>query len=258
MDLDGTLLNSERRVSSRTLAALRLAKQKGVHLTIATGRMLNSAENFGRIIGADVPLIACNGSLVQAIDADKPLFVRMLPDETVRRLMIMCHEQHWYYQWYVGKDIYAEEYRPEFFRVYRTVKDFKVVEVGDNFLAHAHNVIQCVVRDLTGGIADIAAQLKAAFPHEIKLQQNTGTSSDITAPGVDKALGLKALTDYLGLTAAEVMACGDGDNDVPMLEFAGTSVVPANGLPMVKEKADFLAPSHDEDGIAAAIEKFVL
>ena len=258
MDLDGTLLTTERLVSPRTLAALSAARQKGVHLTIATGRMLNSAEYFGGVIGADVPLICCNGSLVQGMGADKPLFRRTLPDDLVARLLTMCHQNGWYSQWYVGKKIYAEKYDPAFFTAYTTVQNFHVVEVGDKFLDYAHNVIQCVVRNLDGEIPRIAAAIKKAFPTGLTLQQNTGTSSDITAPEVNKALGLEALAEHLHLKREEIMACGDGDNDVSMLEFAGTSVVPANGLAMAKAKATFLAPSHDEDGIAVAIEQLVL
>lgn len=257
-DLDGTLLNSERLVSERTLRVLTAARRKGVHITVATGRMLNSAEYFGGLIGADVPLICCNGGLVQAAHSDAPLFERTLPDELTVRLITMCREHGWYIQWYSGQSIYAERYDPKFFAAYTTLPDFHVIETGDNFRAYVHNVIQCVVRDLDGNIPHIAAAIRRAFPTEIVLQQNTGTSSDITAPEVNKALGLKALADYLHLVPDEIMACGDSDNDISMLEYAGTSVVPANALPMAKERATFLAPSHDEDGIAAAIEKLVL
>jgi len=258
MDLDGTLLTSERLVSERTIKTLKAARERGVHLTIATGRMMNSAEHFGSLIGADVPLISCNGSLVQKPDEDEPLFCRRLPDEVAQKLLTLCHERGWYCQWYVGRSIYAEKYLPEFFQAYRTIKNFKVIEVGERYLDYAHNVIQCVVRDLDGGIWKIAEEISAVFPNEVWLQQRTGTSTDITMPGVNKALGLQALMDHLGLGADEVMACGDSDNDVSMLELAKTAVVPANGLPMAKAKATFLAPSHDEDGIAVAIEKLVL
>ena len=110
-----------------------------------------------------------------------------------------------------------------------------------------------MIRDLTGRIDE-----KVRLPGEIAAQQNTGTSADLTPPGVTKALGLSFLMEQYGLTPAEVMACGDADNDLPMLRFAGTAVVPENGLPEAKALATYHAASNDEDGIAKAIEQFVL
>ena len=68
LDLDGTLLNSEKRISPRTMAALQAAMQKGVRVTIATGRMMAGAAMFGRQFGANAPLICCNGGVVQGMD----------------------------------------------------------------------------------------------------------------------------------------------------------------------------------------------
>ena len=92
----------------------------------------------------------------------------------------------------------------------------------------------------------------------IVAQQNTGNSADLTAPDVDKALGLSWLAQRMGLQPEEVMACGDGDNDLAMLRYAGTAVVPANGLDAARALATYHAPSNDEDGIAVAIEDLVL
>ena len=260
MDLDGTLLNSDKHVSQRSLRALEAAKARGVAVTIATGRMYNSAEYFGELIGANAPLICCNGGVVRSMGAEAPVFARYFPPALVERFLPYVHEHGWYTQWYIGKEILAEKYLPEYFYVYRTVKDFTVRELGTDFLAKTavDEVIQFVVRDLAGNIGAITQQILREFGDAVRALPNTGTSVDLVPPGISKAVGLEALMKHLGLQRHEVMACGDAENDFEMLEFAGTSVVPANGLPEAKERATYHAVSCDEDGIARAIEELVL
>ena len=89
LDLDGTLLNSEKRVTPYTRDVLRRAMARGVHVTLATGRMIGGAAYFGRQVGVNAPLICCNGGVVQGMDAPEPLFMRCLPQETVRRLLTL-------------------------------------------------------------------------------------------------------------------------------------------------------------------------
>ena len=131
MDLDGTLLTSEKTVSDYSKDILRRAMAKGVAVTLATGRMLLSASYFGRIIGANAPIISCNGALVQALDATEPLFLRAFPPETVTELLTFARENGWYAQWYVGDDIYAEDFRPEYFTAYRTVQGLSLIHISE-------------------------------------------------------------------------------------------------------------------------------
>ncbi|MCI6158750.1 MAG: Cof-type HAD-IIB family hydrolase [Selenomonadaceae bacterium] len=258
LDLDGTLLTSDKIVSPRTLAAIAAARARGVYVTIATGRMFKGAEVFGRQIEANAPLVCCNGGVVEPIGAEKPIFARKLRPDAVRGILTLCHERNWYVNWYIDNLVYVEHIDNDYFYAYRTVPDLQLQAAGDRFLDYTENVLQCVVRDLSGHVQDMARVIAARFPDDVTVQQNTGCSADITPHGVSKALGLDWLAKRLGIAPEEVMACGDGDNDLSMLRYAGTAVVPANGLPTAKELATYAADSNDEDGIAKAIEELVL
>lgn len=258
MDLDGTLLTSEKMVSDYSKDVLRRAMEKGVAVTLATGRMLLSASYFGRIIGANAPIISCNGALVQALDATEPLFLRAFSPETVAELLTFARENGWYAQWYIGDDIYAEDFRPEYFTAYRTVQGFAVHEVGEDFSPYVEGVAQVVVRDLAGGVGAIAASIRERFAGRVDPQQSKGYTLDLVPTGVSKATGIEAILRATDIGADEVMACGDSDNDLSMLRLAGTSVVTANGQEEAKALATYLAPSCDEDGVARAIEELVL
>lgn len=258
MDLDGTLLNSQKIVSERNLAAIAAAKAQGVYITLATGRMYSAAAYFGRIIGANAPLVCCNGAMVRAVGAAEDVFVKLYPEDVAKAVLAECQAHGWYAQWYIGDQIYAESFRPEMFNSYKTVKNFTVREVGRDFLPYVHDVVQIVVRDLQGEVEAIANHLSRKFSGLLEAQQNTGYSVDLTPPGVTKAVGIEALRKYLGIERDEIMVCGDADNDLAMLEYAGFSVVTDNGLPQAKALADFITDSCDADGVGKAIERYVV
>lgn len=259
MDLDGTLLNSDKHVSERTLRALATAKDRGVYITIATGRMFGSAAYFGELIGANAGIICCNGGVVQRVGAAEPEFARTLAPETVARALRLCMAKNYYINWYIGDEILVEHYDDKYFYAYRTTKNLKYKVVGDKYLDYTEGVYQCVVRDLDGHIGEITSAIERECGRDnIIAQQNTGLSADLTPPDVNKALGLRYLAESLGLTPAEVMACGDADNDLAMLEYAGCAVVPANGLDCAKSLATYHTDTNDNDGIAKAIEELVL
>lgn len=258
MDLDGTLLNSQKLVSARNLAAIEAAKARGVYVTIATGRMYMAAAHFANVIGANAPLICCNGAQVRDVAAADNVFVKHHAEDTTRDILQTCQDNDWYAQWYIGDQIYAPNYRQELFDAYRTVAGFSINEIGSDFLPYTSDVIQIVVRDKNGKVPEIADYFRRNFRGQIDVQQNTGYSVDLTPPGITKAVGIEALRQHLGLDREEIMACGDADNDLSMLEYAGFSVVTDNGLPEAKALADFVTDSCDEDGVGKAIERYVL
>lgn len=257
-DLDGTLLNSQKEITPRTMAAIQAAREKGVYVTIATGRMFCSAEYFAKMIQGNAPVLCCNGGVVQNIGAEKPLVAHYLSEETARKMLTVCYEKGWYVNWYIGNDILVPKIDWDYFYAYKTTKNMRLKEVGDDYLHYTQHVVQCVLRDLTGHVQEKGEELYRLTDGGFALQQNTHMSMDLCPIGVNKGVGLKWLTEYLGLQADEVMACGDGDNDLAMLRYAGTAVVPENALPSAKTLATYHADSNDDDGIAKAIEELVL
>ena len=257
LDLDGTLLNSEKQITTRTKDIIARAMARGVTVTIATGRMLRSALYFARLIASDAPVICCNGGYVGTAEGD-PLFARYFEPALTREFLTFAYERSWYVNWYNGIDVYAPEYRAECFAAYRTTANFVVTEVGNDYLSYTENVPQFVLREMENGVDSYVSEVREHFGGRLVPQQNTGTSVDINPPGINKAVGVQALADAMGLSLDEVMVAGDADNDFEMLSMGAFSVVPANGLPGAKERARYITASNDANGIALAIEKFVL
>ena len=257
LDLDGTLLTSDKTITTRTKDILARAMARGITVTVATGRMLRSALHFTRLIGSDAPVICCNGAYVGRAGA-APVFARCFAPALALSFLDYCYAHSWYENWYIGTEIYAPDYRAEYFSAYRTTAQFTVHGVGADYARYTENVPQFVLRDLRNGIAAHACAVRAQFGDEILTQQDTGTSLDITPPGISKAVGVQALADAMGLSLDEVMVAGDADNDYAMLEMGAFSVAPENARAGAKERARYITASNDADGIAAAIETFVL
>lgn len=257
LDLDGTLLTSDKSITTRTKDILARAMSRGITVTVATGRMLRSALYFTRLLASDAPVICCNGGYVGKAEGE-PVFARYFDPALTREFLTFAYERSWYVNWYSGIDIYAPEYRAEHFAAYRTTANFVVTAVGDDYLRYVENVPQFVLRELNNGVDAYVREVREHFDGRLLPQQNTGTSVDINPPGINKAVGVRALADAMGLTLDEVMVAGDADNDFEMLEMGAFSVVPENGLPAAKERARYVTASNDANGIALAIEKFVL
>ena len=257
LDLDGTLLTSDKVITARTKQTLARAMAQGTAVTIATGRMLCSALYFAHVIASKAPVICCNGAFVGR-ESGTPVFARYHDPALARRFLTFCYERSWYVNWYIGMEIYAPAYREEYFSAYRTTEHFSGHAVGQNYLPYTNNVPQFVLRDLTADIGCYAREVTEHFGGALLPQQNTGTSIDITPPGISKAVGVQALADAMGIGLDAVMVAGDADNDLDMLAMGAFSVVPENGTTEAKERASFVTASHDADGIAKAIEKYVL
>lgn len=257
LDMDGTLLNRQKLVSEENASAIKRAMDKGIYVTIATGRMPASAVYFAKQLNMNCPVISCNGGVVKDLNTGKSIYEAHFPKDTITKLISICYQKNWYIRWYIGDTIYIRYVDMDMFLAYKTTKGLNIVEVGDEFEKYTENVTQLVVCDLNGNIQKIQDELSNIFKDKIGLQQNTEYTMDITLPNINKAVGLSKLAQYLQIDKSEIMACGDGDNDLDMIEYAGLGVAMGNAIDDVKNIAQFITKDCDEDGIAYVIDKFI-
>lgn len=258
LDMDNTLLNRQKLVSEKNREAICRAMEKGVYVTIATGRMPASAGYFAKNLGMNCPVVSCNGGVVKPLDEKTPIFEAHFLPKTVQSLIETCYKNNWYIRWYIDDTIYVRYKDERMFPAYRTTKGLNIVAVGDDYKNYINDVTQLVICDINGRIQQIYDYIAETFGEKIGLQQNTGFTMDVTPPGINKAVGLSKLADYLGINREEVMAVGDGDNDLTMVKYAGCGVAMQNGISDLKKIASFVTKDCDDDGVAYAIEKFIL
>lgn len=257
MDLDDTLLNEVQQISPRTREAVRLAMNRGVAVTIATGRMFCSTLPFARELRLKLPLITYNGAMVREIETGQTLFHRPIPVNTAQAVGDLFRKQGWYLQKYVDDALYVPEMGPDAL-YYANYAGVKAIPLGDKF----YEMIEAPTKMLSMGdrplLDEISAKLTEFWGDRLYMASSKTRYLELVDSGVNKGEALGHLAAGLGIRQADVLAIGDSMNDVDMIEYAGVGVAMGNANEKVRAAADFVTLSNAEDGVATAIEKFVL
>lgn len=258
LDVDGTLVDEALSIPDRVRETVLEVHERGVTVTLATGRMLECTTPFARELEIEAPLICYQGGLIQAPNAQVPLYRATMDRDIVRDALAWRAEHGWHAVLYADDALFIAEWRyPESF--YRDLLGENLHRVDDlaSVLEHREPVKFLFIAD-----APEADQLEAAmrqrFGGQMEVVRSHANFVEGNPLGVSKGDSLRRLADHLGVPQAQVMAIGDQGNDVPMLEWAGLSVAMGNASPEAKTAADWVAPPFSEHGAAVAIERFIL
>ncbi|HSW37708.1 MAG TPA: HAD family hydrolase [Candidatus Saccharimonadales bacterium] len=242
LDIDGTTTASKGDAlpSQRVINAVKEA-QKSVHIAVATGRAFSFAKLVTDALGLHGPSVFNGGAEIVDVSSGETLYRELLPIETVREVIELLLP--------FGLDIYADS--DQYSEPIRSPE--QVDEPAAKLFIDAietHRAMQ-ILEELTG--------VPGASAHPTT-SWTDGDVVDIhvTHEHATKRHGVEKLMAILGCEKEEVMAIGDGHNDLPMLEAAGFKVAMGNAPPEVKAVADYIAPSLEDDGVAEAIERFIL
>ena len=266
VDLDGTLLNSQKELTPRTKEALTRAAEKGVHIVPATGRTFGGVPEMVRSLPFVRYGICINGGSVWDAQIDGAIHTAEIPYERAEEIFDYVEQFHTMYDCYV--DGWGKSDR-KFFDHLLDYVDEDVVKIikatrspVDDFrgyirsLGHDIQKIILFFRDLE--VHDrMIEKIRADLP-DMAVTAALPCNIELNNKDANKGAALRILCEHLGFGSEQAMAFGDGGNDQSMIETAGLGVVMANGVPELKAAADYITLSNDEDGVAAAIEKFVL
>lgn len=262
MDIDGTILNKQHQINPEVKTAIQKAREKGVTIALSTGRpMLGTAEQIRELaLDSDNDyVISYNGSLIENIRSgqiiaeyslayEDYLEVEMFARKTGAHLHVIDRDTICTANRNIGKYTILEAYLLQMPLKYRTPEemtpDMKLIKF---MLVDDPPVIKKVVRELP-----------ASFRERFHAVQSTDFYFEIQHKQASKGQALKTLADYLAVPQAETMAIGDNENDISMIEYAGLGVAMGNSTERVKEIADAVVASNEENGVAEAIERYVL
>ncbi len=259
-DLDDTLLDAGSDITPRTLAALRAAMATGCRVSLSSGRMLEAMLPFARRIGVNAPMLLYNGAMIYDHNTDETIYAPRVPYETAMGIVRIAEAMGLYIQLYPGKGYFCREIIDHTRAYARSVRvePTPVHAPMSQWLAeHPADMQKLLIIDTPEGADRAQAALRAAFPHGAVFLKSKPHYLEIAPEGVDKGKSLARLAEHLGLTPDEVMAFGDGQNDVPMLKYAGAGYAMANSCPEALRCTPFVAPSNTRDGVARVIEKYL-
>ncbi len=257
LDLDDTLLDRSRKISPRAKAAIKAAVAQGVTVTVATGRMYPSALPYARQLALDVPLITYNGALIRAGLSGETLLHRPLDGATTQKIYTLFRERGWYLQVYLDDVLYVRA-RDANARLYEAISGMESVPVGDELWSLPGAPTKLLTMAEPHLIPVIDAAIRETCGDRVYTANSRPTYLEMTHPEATKGVALAFLAGRLGIGRDAVMAVGDSANDLEMIEYAGWGVAMGNACPQVKAAAKAVTAANDADGVAAAIEEYVL
>ncbi len=270
IDMDGTLLNTQKEVSHRNRRALINASERGVKVVISSGRAYNFAVPFVDYTDKEVPIITANGALVKEKNSGKVLYKKILGAVTASKIYQIFRKYGILVSYFADDTIFSEEKHKMVFQ-YNLINKilpeelrFKVIlhnsieEWEQSFLKYNDDILKCLVIHEDKDILQKARREIEATIDDVELTSSGENVVEVNSKGVSKGRAVELLSGIYNIKKEEIICIGDGENDISMLQASGMPVAMKNAPEIVKEKARFITDSNDEDGVAKVIERFVL
>jgi 5-amino-6-(5-phospho-D-ribitylamino)uracil phosphatase len=271
LDIDGTLLRTDKSLSPRTRAAVEAARRRGVHVALVTGRRYPSARKVAQELGGDVPLVLHNGALILDVDDGRTEVLRCRPLPRALALeTVEVGRRH-------GADpvvhcgnrgegrllVHEGPYSSTLLAYYLDKSHPDVTACVEFEEALTEDPLQVMFGGRIGEMEALLTELAAALGDRVRIERTLYPAQgvgllDILERTVGKAEALRFLQDRWGITARETMAIGDNWNDREMLQAAGVGLVMGNADPEMRALGLPVLPTSDEDGVALAIERYIL
>lgn len=256
-DLDDTLLNDRIEISTANRAALQKAMDLGVLVTIATGRMFRSALPVAGELGIRTPIITYQGALIKDPLTKETLWERPVPLQLARRVLEEGRRADLHINVYVEDSLFVDRITPEG-TGYAKLAGVDLNPVGNLSEFLREDPIKILFIAEPGLLDKLNRELQDKFGPALYITKSKPNYLEFMHPEATKKHGLQALAQRYGIQREEIIAFGDSYNDIDMLEYAGLGVAMGNAPEEIKEKADYVTTDNNEDGVAAAVRKFVL
>ena len=239
----------------RTREALRRLREDGFHVVLVTGRMFQAVRPYALEAGLDDPVICYQGAVV-AEPGGRWLRHVPIPLELAREAIEAVNDEGFGLNCYVGDELYVAEVTPAA-RRYADFQHLELHAVGNLLAWLDEPPTKLVVIDDPDVLDGLKQRLKARFDGRLYISKSLPYFLELASPDVTKAAGLEFLARHLGFARGRTVACGDGENDVELLEWAGYAVAVENAHERVLAAADLVCPSVDEEGVAQLVEAFL-
>lgn len=264
-DLDGTLFRSDKSVSEFTLEAIRRIREKGISFTVNTGRSYAWLGDFIPYFGIECPLICSNGCEIVHGGTGQRIYTASLSyQNTVKsisycignRLSFFCETpEGWILPSYLDNMDKFIGFYPEL-----PLNGFsfdRVISADDNTDLHDLTVLKVVVWVTFGNEGELMSRL-ASNMSGVELIHSARDIYELLPADNNKGKSFLKLCSFMNISPEECCALGDFDNDLPMLEASGLSIAMANAPEYIREKADYVTDTNNNDGVAKALNSLFL
>ncbi len=223
---------------------------------LVTGRMFQAARPYALEAGLDDPVVCYQGAVVAEPVSGRWLRHEPIPLELARETIAALNEEGFGLNCYVGDELYVAQITPEA-RRYAGFQHLELHPVGDLLAWLEEPPTKLVVIDDPDILDALKQRMLDRFDGRLYISKSLPYFLEFASPNVTKAAGLDFVSEHLGFTRERTVAFGDGENDIELVDWAGYGVAVENAHDLVKELADFVCPSVDDEGVAQVLEAYL-
>lgn len=260
LDLDGTLTNSKKEMSARTKETLIKAQERGITIVLASGRptygIVPLAEEL-ELAKYGGYILSFNGGTIINWKTKEVIHESVISSEKLPLLHDIAVQNDVEIISYQNENIISEAPENEYVKYEAFLNKMSIKEVKSFSEAIQFPVPKCLIVGNPEKLIQLEKEMNGIFGYEMSIYRSEPFFLELMPSNIDKAQSLQKLLLYTGNTREEMIACGDGFNDLSMIKFAGMGVAMANAQPAVKEASDFITLSNEEDGVAHVVELFL-
>ena len=261
LDIDGALTNEKKEITRHTKQTILRMQKAGVKVVLASGRPAYGVEPTARELELEQYggfILSYNGGRIVDCSTGRTIYEKTIPHKLMGGIYGQVHDLNAALMTYEGDRIITEKPQDAYVAKESFINKMKVKGVG-NFLDYVtFPVVKCLVAADGGYLETVEDKLVGYFGSQLSIFRSEPYFLEIMPKDIDKASSLERLCLQLGLERAEIAACGDGLNDISMIQYAGLGIAMANAQEAVKRVCDFVTKSNEEEGVAYAIDRFIL
>lgn len=261
LDIDGTLVNSKKEITPETLKYLIRIQEEGHIVALASGRPYPGMEGYAKKIGLDKfggYALSFNGGKIINCKTKETVFEKAIPNRFAPLIYEYAKKNN------IGMVTYKEDSvitgtEIDEYMEYEARLNYMTIRQVEDFISFVDfDMIKCLLTARPEVAPAHEENLRKLFEAELNVFRSEPYFIEITTKGVDKAESLDGLLKSIGIPRESSICCGDGFNDLTMVKYAGIGVAMDNAQQIVKDNADYITASCDDDGIVEVIKKFIL
>lgn len=261
LDLDGTLTNKKKEITEHTRQTLIQAQEKGLKIVLASGRPTYGVAPLAEKLELqkyEGYILSYNGGEIIDWKTGKLMYKNLLDHDVLPYLYQCAKQNDFAIVTYDGEYVLTEHPDDEYVQKEAILNVMKTKKVANFLDAVKHPIAKCLIVGEPTRLAVLEKEMYEHLKDRMGVFRSEPYFLELVPKGIDKAQSLSVLLKEIGMTKDEMIAIGDGFNDLSMIKYAGLGIAMENAQDIVKENADFITLSNEEDGVAYAVEKFFL
>lgn len=263
-DMDGTLLNSQKKITDKTCEAIQKAIDAGIIVILNTGRCVAELEEYMDVLKNIQYINSTSGALVYDRKSDKDIYSSALDVDTVKAILDIVSSKDVMIDFLTRESIVQrdkiekmEQYHMEVYRDMFERVTVKWEDICGQYLEKPFPVAKLNIYHTSEEARNYTRQRIEELQLGVEMVNAETTSLEISAKGIDKGIGLEKLCQYLNISLSQTIVVGDADNDIGAMKKAGLAVAMGNANERIKELADVMVVDNDHDGCREVIEKYI-